>query len=108
MRNGQCPSQCVILTHSVLLCLSHLWAQVSQSVVVPVSMNMPSSLDFKELPSKRISILVVKPFLVVLWPDEIMKLMEEELLCKEEKRSCNKDLKLEIICEAVNLSPELY
>lgn len=108
VRNRESSSQCVILTHSVLSCLSHLWAQVS-----PVSGGTgvnghASSLDFKELPSKRISILVVNQFLAMLWPAEIMKLMEEELLGKEEKGCCNKDLRLKVICETVHLPLELY
>lgn len=108
MRNGQSPSQCVISTHSVLLCLSHLWAQVSPVSGGTSVSGHASSLDFKELPSKRVSILVVNQFLVMLWPAETMKLMEEELLVKEEEGCCSKDLRLEEICEAVHLPPELY
>lgn len=58
-RSGQSPSQSVILKHSVLLCLSHLWVQVSSVSSGTCVNGHATSFDFKELPSKRLSILVV-------------------------------------------------
>lgn len=60
MRNGQSPSQCVILTHSDTFCslMSHLWVQVSPVAGGTCVNGHATTLDFKELPSKRISILL--------------------------------------------------